>query len=191
MKICLTCQHRFESPIWECPQCQTHPPIREGMIEFASALKNSSEGFDPTSFSRLFQLESKNFWFRARNRLIIQTLRHFFPEIKTFLEIGCGTGYVLDGIQQAYPESTVAGSEIAIQGLHYAQQRIPAGMFFQMDARQIPFDQEFDVIGAFDVLEHIQEDKAVLQQIHQAVKRNGGIILTVPQHQFLWGPNDI
>ena len=46
--------------------------------------------------------------------------------------------------------------------------------------------RKFDVIGAFDVLEHIAEDDVVLQQMFQAVKPGGGLILTVPQHRFLW-----
>jgi len=59
-----------------------------------------------------------------------------------------------------------------------------------MDARQIPFVDEFDVIGAFDVLEHIEEDELVLREIHKALKPGGGMMLTVPQHQFLWSPTD-
>jgi SAM-dependent methyltransferase len=59
-----------------------------------------------------------------------------------------------------------------------------------MDARRIPFENEFDVIGAFDVLEHIKEDEEVLHQIYQAVRPGGGLILTVPQHPFLWSRQD-
>ena len=60
-----------------------------------------------------------------------------------------------------------------------------------MDARRIPFEDEFDVIGAFDVLEHIKEDEQVLVQMHRAVKSGGGIMLTVPQHMFLWSEQDV
>jgi SAM-dependent methyltransferase len=60
----------------------------------------------------------------------------------------------------------------------------------QMDARKIPFEKEFDVIGAFDVLEHIEEDLLVLAQMHQALVPGGGILLTVPQHAFLWSQAD-
>ena len=63
-------------------------------------------------------------------------------------------------------------------------------MFFQMDARRIPFEDEFDVIGAFDVIEHIEEDEIVLRQMHQATKPGGGIVITVPQHRWLWSKND-
>jgi SAM-dependent methyltransferase len=76
------------------------------------------------------------------------------------------------------------------QGLTFAEKRVPGVSLFQMDARQIPFEEEFDVIGAFDVLEHIEEDEGVLHQLRQATKAGGGIILTVPQHRFLWSRID-
>ncbi len=59
-----------------------------------------------------------------------------------------------------------------------------------MDARQIPFENEFNVIGAFDVIEHIKEDKQVFTQMFNATKYNGRIIITVPQHRWLWSQAD-
>lgn len=59
-----------------------------------------------------------------------------------------------------------------------------------MDARNIPFRDEFDVIGAFDVLEHIPEDFAVLAQAYAALKPGGHLLVTVPQHPWLWSPSD-
>jgi SAM-dependent methyltransferase len=59
-----------------------------------------------------------------------------------------------------------------------------------MDARRIPFQGEFDVIGAFDVLEHVKEDDEVLSQMYQATRKGGGILVTVPQHPFLWSQAD-
>jgi 2-polyprenyl-3-methyl-5-hydroxy-6-metoxy-1,4-benzoquinol methylase len=59
-----------------------------------------------------------------------------------------------------------------------------------MDARLMPFKEEFDVIGAFDVLEHVSEDDQVLSQMHQATRKGGGIMLTVPHHPFLWSQAD-
>jgi len=59
-----------------------------------------------------------------------------------------------------------------------------------MDARRIPYVNEFDTIGAFDVLEHIEEDEQVLAQIYSAVKPRGVMLLTVPQHPWLWSETD-
>ncbi len=60
----------------------------------------------------------------------------------------------------------------------------------QFDACAIPYKAEFDVIGAFDVIEHIEEDTAALTQMYQALKPGGGLLITVPQHRFLWSAVD-
>ena len=60
----------------------------------------------------------------------------------------------------------------------------------QMDARAIPFRDEFDVAGAFDVIEHIDDDRTVLAQLHAALKPGGILLVTVPQHMFLWSESD-
>ena len=52
------------------------------------------------------------------------------------------------------------------------------------------FFNEFDAIGAFDVLEHIEEDESVLTQLHKALKPTGVLLLTIPQHPWLWSAND-
>ena len=69
------------------------------------------KGFNASSFEILVGVEEGNWWFRSRNRLINEVLRHYFSQAKTFLEIGCGTGFVLLGIQNAFPGLSVAGSE--------------------------------------------------------------------------------
>jgi SAM-dependent methyltransferase len=121
---------------------------------------------------------------------VIWGLRHHFVNARSFLEVGCGTGFVLSGIQREFPKLKLAGSEVFSDGLTFAGQRLPGVELFQMDARRIPFENEFDVIGAFDVLEHIEEDETVLLQMFQATKPGGGVILTVPQHPFLWSVVD-
>lgn len=57
--------------------------------------------------------------------------------------------------------------------------------------KAFPFRKEFDTIGVFDVLEHVHEDEQILAQMHRAVHPDGGgIMLTVPQHPWLWSPTD-
>ncbi|WP_369160305.1 trans-aconitate 2-methyltransferase [Candidatus Thiodiazotropha sp. LNASS1] len=111
--------------------------------------------------------------------------------MKKMFEIGCGTGYVLSGIERAFPNVELSASDIYIAGLQFTKGRVDRAELFQMDARSIPFDSEFDVIGAFDVLEHIVEDQKALFEMYRAVKPGGGIIITVPQHTFLWSQTDV
>ncbi len=186
----MKCNGRFERFGYECPFCHYEPEILEGHFAFAPELAEESEGFEASYFDTLSKLEVGNFWFTSRNRLIIWALKQYFPQAANFLEIGCGTGFVLSGIKDALPELTLSGSEVFTAGLSIAARRLPGVELFQMDARRIPFAENFDVIGAFDVLEHIREDELVLSQMHQATRKGGGIIITVPQHAFLWSQAD-
>jgi SAM-dependent methyltransferase len=190
MKICPACQVRFDNAAWQCPSCGVLPETLFGFPAFAPNLADQDDGFEATHFGKLAPLESNNFWFRSRNQLIIWALKTYFPDMKTFMEIGCGTGYVLSGLENELPGLQLSGSEIFSTGLGHAKSRVSQCDLFQMDARYIPFEEEFDVIGAFDVLEHITEDDQVLSQMYRAVCPGGGVILTVPQHAFLWSQAD-
>jgi SAM-dependent methyltransferase len=189
VKICLTCDSRFRSEGWTCPECGAKPEAPDGIPRFAPELAESDEGFDPAAFKVLAALEEQSFWFRSRNRLITWALSTDFPTARNFLEVGCGTGYVLRGLSEAAPQLELTGSELHPAGLALARRRVAARLH-QMDARRIPYEEAFDVIGAFDVLEHITEDEQVLAQMQQAVRPGGGIMLTVPQHRWLWSKID-
>lgn len=190
MKQCLTCNEVFVSSSNVCSGCGVVNESHEGFIAYAPSFAHEGAGFKSAYFEKLAKLEEQNFWFRARNRLIIWSLKHYAPDIQSFLEIGCGTGFVISGISEAFPNVKVQGSELFTKGLTFAAARLPTTNFMQMDARNIPFYEEFDSIGAFDVIEHIEEDETVLSQIYKALKPNGLLLLTVPQHKWLWSPID-
>ncbi len=191
MKHCLVCRSRFSSQTIVCPSCGFGPEVLAGIDAYAPDLAyGGGGGFKADYFSELAHLEELNFWFQARNKLILWALSKYCQKFQSFLEIGCGTGYVLSGISNNFPNVILTGSEIFMTGLGFAANRLPSTKFIQMDARNIPYAEEFDVIGAFDVLEHIEEDELVLAQIHSALKPQGHVLLTVPQHAWLWSPVD-
>jgi SAM-dependent methyltransferase len=173
-----------------CGNCGYRPETIDGFVAYAPTLARCSPGFDPEHFKFLAQLESGNFWFKARNELILWAIRRQKVKLDDYLEIGCGTGFVLSAIAGANPHARVSGSEIFVDGLAIAAQRVPAARFFQMDAQSIPFTASFDAIGAYDVVEHIEADERVLAQIHQALRPAGKVMLTVPQHRWLWSKQD-
>jgi len=190
MKLCLACEKQFNGGSWECPSCGYSPGIGSGHWIFAPEMTERRHGFDPAHFGILAKIEETHWWFLSRRALILWVLRRYFSPLKNFFEIGCGTGFILSGIQEAIPDLSLSGSDLFIEGFAYAGKRLSRASLFQMDARRIPFREEFDVIGAFDVLEHVEEDEEVLSQLFKAVKRGGGIIVTVPQHPFLWSTQD-
>jgi SAM-dependent methyltransferase len=190
VKVCVFCQQDFSSPDWRCPVCGKSPVQLEDFYAFAPELARQNDGFSPEYFRNLAEIEPGHFWFESRNHTIVWALETYFSEAETFLEIGCGTGFVLSSVSAALPHLRASGSEIFVEGLQFAAGRLPGIDLFQMDARSIPFRSEFDAIGAFDVLEHIEDDRLVLRQMWQAVKPGGGVLITVPQHPFLWSSVD-
>jgi len=192
MHRCLECSTEFAGPGWTCPHCSHKPVINGNIPSFAPDLAIAGTDFDPHSHHLLDQAQEHSFWFRSRNRLIADLARRWFPQAKTVLEIGCGTGYVLAGLRKVLPQAHFAGSEITAVGLGYAEHRLGADVsLFQMDANAIPFSNEFDLIAACDVLEHVDGDVNALAEILRALKPGGGAILTVPQHPLLWSQADV
>jgi SAM-dependent methyltransferase len=159
-------------------------------MAFAPGLAAQNDGFNPELFERFAAVEAGHFWFVGRNAILRDCMERFFPTATNILEIGCGTGFVLANTRQIFPAAQLSGSDIFTEGLAFAKQRVPSATLFQMDACHIPFQHEFDLIGSFDVLEHIEDDSAALQQIYQACQPGGGLILTVPQHRWLWSSTD-
>lgn len=190
MKFCLSCGNAFASNQWACPSCGYAPQQLDGFVSFAPELSGATENYDAERYKAIAAIERAHFWFRGRNDLIVWALEKYFPASRSLLEVGCGTGQVLDSIHASRPNQRLVGTEIHARGLEFSRQRLPETEFLQVDARAIPFAEEFDVVCAFDVIEHLDEDAMVLAQMYQACRPGGGILVTVPQHRWLWSYKD-
>lgn len=174
-----------------CPACAFAPPLVDGLRRYAPDVADQGPGYDPAHYEQLARYEAGNFWFRARNDVILDTLATHFPGATRYLEVGCGTGFVLQAVAQRWPSLDVSGCEVFAAGLAFARQRVPRATLFQMDATRVPFEARFDVIGAYDVIEHIEAQDEVLAGLHRALVPGGGLVLTVPQHRWLWSEADV
>jgi SAM-dependent methyltransferase len=155
----------------------------------------AAEGFEDTalsdeSFAALAELEETSAWFAGRNALIELMIRRHFPRAKSLLEVGCGNGFVLSRLERAFPGMRLAGSELGAYGLELARRRLSRTELYELDVREMPFTAEFDLVCAFDVIEHIDEDELALREMRRAVAPGGGTIVAVPQHPWLWSATD-
>ena len=190
MLICPKCRSELNTDDFHCPACGFTPKANSGYLEFAPELAISNDGFSSKLYPQLFNIENNLFWFRYRNKLLQYLLGQYFPEAKSFCEIGCGTGYVLSGLESYYSTIRYTGSDIYTNALSFAASRVPQAKFIQADIYRFPFSDEFDVTGAFDVLEHIADDTLALENIYRATKSGGGTMITVPRHKWLWSVQD-
>lgn len=154
---------------------------------YAPDLAFENSDFPSKSFEFLYNIEAKNFWFSSRNRIIEYLFKKYAGITNTMkvLEIGCGTGFVLQMLS-GFKNLELVGAELYLEGLKYAKKRLPCVEFIQLDARKMPYENEFDVICAFDTLEHIEEDELVMRNVYQALKPGGYFFISVPQHKWLW-----
>lgn len=190
MKQCNQCGNEvgtFDAP---CPACGTALEVREGIRIFAPELQGASIHFDPDAYQTLVDVEETSFWFQARNRLITWAATRYAHDARRVLEVGCGSGIVLSALQQAFPTAHLTGSEAHIEGLQLARRKLQQVDLVQMDARAIPYVEEFDIVGAFDVIEHIEDDQRVLEQLHRSLRKGGIFLATVPMYMSLWSESD-
>jgi SAM-dependent methyltransferase len=150
-------------------------------------------GYDPEHFAALFAIEDRHFWFGARNlalKSVIQSLSAPLPAGYRVLEIGCGTGNTLRALQQACSAaSIIVGLDLFEEGLAFARRRTNVPLV-RARVEKTPFATRFDIVGMFDVLEHIEDDAATLREVRALTSPDGYLVLTVPAHMALWGPFD-
>jgi len=157
-------------------------------LESSVAHSAGQSPFDPGYFERLVAIEDRHFWFRSRNHtisvLVNQITQNLAPGYRV-LEVGCGTGNVLRFLERTCTRGLVVGVEFFWEGLQRARQRVNCSLV-QGDIGALPFRTRFELIGLFDVLEHLQDDEQILRNLHCLLVPNGALLLTVPAHQSLW-----
>jgi SAM-dependent methyltransferase len=184
------CQQRFEAGDWICPRCGFRPDESGGVPVFAPALADGDGSDAEYRFDGLAAAQSWHFWFVRRALLLSWAVRTYFPRAETLLEVGCGTGAVAVALSEALPAVRITAVDTRTEGLAHIRNRTLRVEAIQCDGTRLPFDAEFDVAGAFDVLEHLDADVEALGAMREALKPGGGVIITVPQHPWLWSEVD-
>ena len=150
----------------------------------------AGEGYDPAFFDTLDAVEDRHFWFRARRRVVGTVLRQLTANLAPgyhVLELGCGTGGMLRLMADCAPGGRVTGMDLFDQGLRHARARCgDRCALVRGDVRRAPFQEAFQVVGMFDVLEHVADDLAVLADVRGMLAPGGAVLLTVPAHMSLW-----
>jgi SAM-dependent methyltransferase len=153
----------------------------------------SPQGFDPAYFDSLVDAEDNHFWFAVRNRVIASVLRRLVRNKQPgyhVLEIGCGAGNVLRVLESTCVGGQVMGVELFEEGARRARTRVDCPVVTG-DIDAMSFEHRFDLIGMFDVLEHIEDDVATLRHVTELLAPGGRVLVTVPADPRLWSSFDV
>ena len=101
------------------------------------------------------------------------------------LDVGCGTGVNFAWLNQF---GEVMGADTSELAITIANRK---GTAVLGRAEDLPFeDNTLDLVTAFDVLEHIADEKRVLGEWGRVLRPRGLLFVSVPAYQWLFGPHD-
>jgi len=133
-------------------------------------------------------IEENSFWFKHRNNCITQVIQ-LFPPDGPVLDVGGGNGFVSLAIKNAGMEVIVL--EPGVEGAMNSKMRglNPVICSTLQDAGFKP--NSISAIGAFDVIEHIEDDDNFLETIKTLMIHGGRLYITVPAYYFLFSDDDV
>jgi SAM-dependent methyltransferase len=103
----------------------------------------------------------------------------------SFLDAGCGEGFVARQLLHAAPGLEVTGCDVSREALAVAAESIPTATFVTGSVLELPFpDRSFDVVGCFEVLEHLPGElpAAALAEFARVSRR--AVVLSVPHEPW-------
>jgi SAM-dependent methyltransferase len=139
-------------------------------------------------YDELYRREKDHWWFACRRQLASDTLRRYrVKRSGRVLDMGCGTGAMLDELHDL---GTAFGLDISATALSYCaargHTRLALGVGENLPCRA----NTFDGIVSLDVIEHIEEDRRVLQNLFRICHEGALVVITVPAVPWLWTTRD-
>ncbi|MEO5370974.1 MAG: class I SAM-dependent methyltransferase [Magnetococcus sp. DMHC-1] len=148
---------------------------------------------ETTEYQKMYALEDQHWWFRGKRHLVAGFIARHAPTVtgrpRRFLDVGCGTGKVLE-LLSGFGDAL--GCDFSAESMVFCHAR-GFRRLARASAEYLPFRKaSVDVVCLLDVLYHqgIRDDVQVLKDVHALLAPGGVLILTDSAFQFLYGPHD-
>jgi SAM-dependent methyltransferase len=142
-------------------------------------------------YQQMAELDERHWWYRARREVLAELIRREArpPADAKILEIGCGTGHNLAMLARF---GHVDGLELDDEARAISEKRLGRDVMRAPlpELAGVP-EHYYDLIGAFDVIEHIADDAAAIASIAKRLKPGGKFVMAVPAHQWMWSAHDV
>lgn len=148
---------------------------------------------DKSLYAQFFELESRHWWFVARREIILSQIRRHLPGKtgNTVLDVGCGTGIMLEYLKEF---GSVRGMDSSADAVNYSNLRLKGAVEVKQGGLtgKPPYKENtFSLITLLDVIEHIDDDRKALKGAFKMLGNGGTLVCTVPAYMFLWSGHDV
>ena len=139
----------------------------------------------------LYEVEQSHWWHTGRRRILASFVAGICSRVTNrrarILDVGCGTGANLLMLSQ-YGDAE--GVDVSEDALAFCRER-GLDQVRQGAGEELPYDDNtFDLVTAFDVVEHMDDDLAGLREMFRVLRPGGHALIFVPTFMFLWGVQD-
>lgn len=140
---------------------------------------------DPDEIRKVAELEDTHWWYRERRHLLAHQIRGMTPG--RAVDVGAAAGGNTRVLLENGWDSIAL--EFSEDGAGIARERgLPV---LRADALALPFsDASLDLVVAYDVLEHIDDDHQVVREFHRVLRKGATALIAVPADPRLWSAHD-
>lgn len=183
MLFCPNCRKSFLNEAKFCSVCSWEPEMVEG-IQVALSDSDRHDIFFKEyidSYHNL-SLEDMDHAIVERTYLANQAdkmLSYYDMVPDSILEVGVGQGILLRKLRSKYPHANITAADISIPFLKHVKENVEVECLVA-NAENLPFQEEFDLVVASDILEHVINPIDFLLSSNCSLKLNGSLILRVP-----------
>jgi SAM-dependent methyltransferase len=145
-------------------------------------------------YKEYYDLERQHWWFVAREKIISSYIQKLITDKQLdstdlkILNVGCGPGRSSQYLSQF---GHVVSIEYDKYCCEFASEKTGLEII-NGSITELPFDdQSFDLVCAFDVIEHVEDDQLAVSEMKRVSKNNGVLFITVPTFMSLWSHHDV
>jgi len=140
-------------------------------------------------YKEYYELERNHWWFKVRSKIIEDQIIKYakLPSNPKILNVGAATFYSSEMLQQY---GNVVSLEYDENCVDFVRSTLNVDIV-QGSATDLKFeDKTFDLVCAFDVIEHIDNHSKAISEMRRVLKSSGKLIITVPAFMSLWSSHD-